>query len=152
MPVVEAERIGGAPVFPKANVLNRFIAKFLDLLIVSAIDQIPLESSFLAALAYLFIADGLAGGQSPGKQIIGLKTVLPDVGEGATFRESIIRNFPLCIAYLLLQVPLIGWLPALAVVGFESLLLIGNPKGRRLGDELAGTQVLDAAAFEALKK
>ena len=30
------------------------------------------------------------------------------------------------------------------IVGFEAILIIGNEQGRRLGDELAGTQVLDA--------
>jgi len=137
---------------PKANVLNRFIAKFLDLLIVSAIDQIPLSISFLAALSYLLIADGLSGGKSLGKQVIGLQTWMLETGQGASFKESIIRNFPLGIAYGMAQIPYIGWLLGTLVLAFESLLLIGNPRGGRIGDDLAKTQVIDLNAFEGLEK
>lgn len=143
MLVAQEGGIGITAVYPKANVLNRFIAKFLDFLIVSAIDQIPLQSSVLAALSYLLISDGFAGGKSIGKQLIGLRTMVCEMHKEVSFRESIIRNFSLGIAYLLLQIPLIGWLLGLCLVGFESLLLIGNPKGNRVGDELAGTQVID---------
>jgi predicted RNase H-like nuclease len=30
------------------------------------------------------------------------------------------------------------------IIAFEAVLIVGNEQGRRLGDELAGTQVLDA--------
>lgn len=139
-------------VSPKANTLNRFIAKFLDLLIISAIVQIPLEVSLLAALSYLLISDGLAGGKSLGKQIIGLQVVSAETGEAASFRESIIRNMPLGLALLACQIPYIGGFVGLLILGFESLLLIGNPKGRRVGDELAKTQILDYTVFETFKK
>jgi len=128
---------------PKANSLHRFIAKFLDLLIVSAIGQIPLQSSFLAALAYLLLSDGFSEGKSIGKQLIGLQTVASEPGQGISFRESIIRNISLGIAYLLSQIPFIGWFLGLVLIGLESLLLLGNTRGRRVGDELAGTQVVD---------
>ncbi len=137
---------------PKANILNRFIAKFLDLLIVSAIGQIPLKVSFLAALTYILISDGFVGGQSLGKQIIGLQVVSSETGEGISFRDSIIRNMPLGLAFLFFQIPYLGWLLALLILTFESLLLIGNPKGRRAGDELAKTQILDYTVFETFKK
>lgn len=130
-------------VYPKANSLNRFIAKFLDLLIVSAIAQVPLKISFLAALSYLLLSDGFAGGKSIGKQLIGLQTLSDEPDQETSFRESIIRNISLGIAYLLAQIPVIGWLLGLGLIGFESLLLLGNAKGRRVGDELAGTQVID---------
>jgi len=150
--VVEENEAGISAVLSKANVLNRFIAKFLDLLIVSAIDQIPLGISFLAALSYLLIADGFAGGRSLGKQMIGLQTMLPEEGKGASFKESIIRNMTLGIAYGMFQIPYIGWILSAAIVGFESFLLLGNPRGCRIGDDLAQTQVFDPPAFEGLKK
>jgi len=31
-----------------------------------------------------------------------------------------------------------------AIIVFEAVLILGNEQGRRLGDEIAGTQVLDA--------
>jgi len=149
---VPGDEIEIPSISPKANILNRFIAKFLDLLIVSAIAQIPLDVSFLAALSYILIADGFAGGRSPGKQMIGLQVVMPETGQGISFKESIIRNVPLGLAYLLFQIPYIGWLLGISLAGFESLLLIGNPKGCRAGDELAKTQVLDYTVCETYEK
>ncbi len=149
---VPGDEIEIPSVSPKANILNRFIAKFLDLLIVSAIVQIPLDVSFLAALSYILIADGFAGGRSLGKQMIGLQVMVPEMGREITFKESIIRNMPLGCAYLLFQIPYIGWLLGIALAGFESLLLIGNVKGCRAGDELAKTQVLDYTVLETYEK
>ena len=37
---------------------------------------------------------------------------------------------------------------SLALVSFEALLVIGNDRGRRLGDEVAHTQVLDAGQLD----
>ena len=150
--LIEQEGIGIPWVFPKANILHRFIAKFIDFLIISALYEIPLKISFLAALSYLLIADGFAEGRSVGKQLIGLQSIVPGTRKGASFRESIIRNFPLAVAYLLFHVPYVGWLLALLIVGFEFLLMIGSPKGVRVGDELAKTQVLDYTIFESLEK
>ena len=144
----QGEVVEGSWVYSKANVLNRLIAKFLDFLIVAALYEIPLRISFLAGLSYLLIADGFAGGQSVGKRLIGLQVRTPHNRKGASFKESILRNFPLAIAYLFFHIPFIGWFLALLIVGFEFLLMIGNPKGLRVGDELAKTQVLENTVFE----
>jgi uncharacterized RDD family membrane protein YckC len=135
--------IGGG-IYPKAQVLNRGIAKLIDLLIVAAAGQIFVPVGFLGGLAYILIADGFAGGRSIGKRLIGLQTVLPDRREAIGFRESIIRNLPLAVAQLAFAIPYVGWLVAAAIIGFEAVLILGNEQGRRLGDEVAGTQVLDA--------
>jgi uncharacterized RDD family membrane protein YckC len=143
-----AEHVGvhplGTGIYPKAQVLNRFIAKLIDLFLAAAAAEIIAPVGFLAGVAYLFVADGFAGGRSIGKRLIGLQTVLPSTREPAGFRESIIRNIPFAVAQLLFAVPYIGWLGSAAIVMFEAILIIGNEQGRRLGDELAGTQVLDA--------
>jgi len=144
-----AEEVSGvhsiaAGIYPKAQVLNRGIAKLIDLFIVAAAGQIIVPVGFLAGLAYILIADGFAGGRSIGKRLIGLQTVLPDQREAAGFRESIIRNLPFAVAQFAYAVPYVGWLVAVAIVVFEAVLILGNEKGRRLGDEFAGTQVLDA--------
>jgi uncharacterized RDD family membrane protein YckC len=131
-------------VYPKAHVLNRFIAKLIDLFIVIAADEIAPPVGFLSGLAYILIADGFAGGRSVGKRLVGLQTLRIDGREAAGFRESIIRNLPLGAAQLAFAVPYVGWLAAAAILAFESLLILGNEQGRRLGDEIARTQVLDA--------
>ena len=134
----------GAGIYPKAQVLNRGIAKLIDVFIVAAADQMIVPVGFLAGLAYILIADGFAGGRSIGKRLIGLQTVLPDRREAAGFRESIIRNLPFAVAQLAFAVPYVGWIVSVAIMALEGVLIIGNEQGRRLGDEIAGTQVLDA--------
>lgn len=138
----------GLQVYPKANVLNRFIAKFVDVLIVIAAGKVVSPVGWVAGLVYVLIADGFAGGRSIGKRLTGLQTVLPRTREVAGFRESIIRNLPLGCAYLLFPVPYVGWALASVLTGFEALLVIGNDQGLRLGDELARTQVLDAGQLD----
>ena len=134
----------GAGIYPKAQVLNRGIAKLIDVFIVAAADQMIVPVGFLAGLAYILIADGFAGGRSIGKRLIGLQTVLPDRRESAGFRESIIRNLPFAVAQLAFAIPYVGWIVSIAIMALEGVLVIGNEQGRRLGDEIAGTQVLDA--------
>ena len=133
----------GAEVYPKAQVLNRGIAKLIDLFIVAAAGQLFMPVGFLGGLAYILIADGFSGGRSIGKRLIGLQTVLPDRREAAGFRESIIRNLPFAVAQVAFAVPYVGWLVSAAIIAFEAVLILGNEQGRRLGDEVAGTQVLD---------
>jgi uncharacterized RDD family membrane protein YckC len=133
----------GAEVYPKAQVLNRGIAKLIDLFIVAAAGQLFMPVGFLGGLAYILIADGFSGGRSIGKRLIGLQTVRPDRREAAGFRESIIRNLPFAVAQVAFAVPYVGWLVSAAIIAFEAVLILGNEQGRRLGDEVAGTQVLD---------
>ncbi len=135
-------------VYPKAHVLNRFIAKAIDGMLIAAASQVIEPVGWIAGLAYALIADGFPGGQSVGKRLIGLQTVVPRTKEFSGFRDSIVRNLPLAFAYLLFPIPYVGWLLAGAVVSFEALLLIGNEQGIRLGDEIAGTQVLDSGQLD----
>ena len=134
----------GKTVYPKAHVLNRFIAKLIDLFIVVAADRIAPPVGFLFGLAYILIADGFAGGRSLGKRLVGLQTMRVEARDAGGFRESIMRNLPLGGAQIAFAVPYVGWLMAFAILTFESLLIIGNEQGRRLGDEIARTHVLDA--------
>jgi uncharacterized RDD family membrane protein YckC len=132
-----------AGVYPKAQMLNRGIARLIDLFIVAAAGQMLVPVGFLGGLAYILIADGFSGGRSIGKRLIGLQTVLPGQREAAGFRESIIRNLPFAVAHVAFAVPYVGWLISIAIIAFEAVLIVGNEQGRRFGDEVAGTQVLD---------
>ncbi len=140
--IEQSEQGETAWVVPKANLLHRFIAKFLDFLVVAFIYEIDLSMSFLVGMVYLLIADGFVGG-SIGKRLIGLTIIGMKERQVISFRESIIRNLPFALAYFFYAVPFVGWLVTVGIVGFESFVMIGNPKGIRLGDELAKTRVID---------
>src|SRR2546422_9320694 len=103
-------------VFPKATVLNRFIAKTLDLLIVLGIGELAPPYGFWAGLWYLLVADGFSG-QSIGKRVIGLQTWVSELHAGASFKDSILRNIPIAVGYLAWQIPYAGWIGTLAILG-----------------------------------
>jgi RDD family len=132
--------------FPKADVVHRFIAKFIDFLIVAALARLIPFIGFLAGMTYLLIADGLFQGRSAGKRLIGLQALRSDNGTAVSFRESILRNIPFAAAYLCTIVPFVGWIIGGGIVLIEALLTIGNLQGHRLGDEIAKTQVVDERA------
>ncbi|MEW6324925.1 MAG: RDD family protein [Nitrospirota bacterium] len=127
----------------KADHLPRFVARVIDTLLAAALAHVAEPVGFFAAITYLLIADGVVPGRSVGKAVIGLR-VLAEDGRPAGLRESILRNLPWGLACVLFVIPWIGWLLAGAVAALEGLLVLGNSRGRRLGDELANTHVINA--------
>jgi uncharacterized RDD family membrane protein YckC len=83
-------------------------------------------------------------GQSVGKKLIGLRVAPSDEGQAITFRESIIRNITLTLAFMLFLVPYAGWLLGPLALGVECLTAIGDERGMRIGDMLARTWVIPA--------
>ncbi|MBI4842827.1 MAG: RDD family protein [Nitrospirae bacterium] len=146
------ENLSEKAVPAKAGLLNRIIAKSIDLLIISAMIELLPVAGYFAGLVYLFIADGLIEGRSVGKWLIGLKVIIRDSDPPAPcgFKESILRNILFVAVYLIFGVfrfiPLIGWLFTAAAVAvivvFESLIIVGSEDGMRFGDEIAKTQVV----------
>ncbi len=134
------------PVCVKACILNRIIARFIDILFVLLLARLPGFIGFFAALTYIGIADGLMDGRSLGKRIIGLRVYRPEKGRAADFRDSILRNSTIGFLFVVSRVPYVGWAVAAAGLGFELVLMIGSPEGRRLGDEIASTKVMEEAA------
>lgn len=135
-------------IYPKAQVLNRFVAKVIDLLIAAAASRVVPPIGVLAGLAYILLADGFGGGRSIGKRLIGLQTIVPRLRDPVGFRESIIRNLPCGLAQLAFEIPYVGWIGWGAVLSLEALLVIGNEQGRRLGDEIAKTQVIESGQLD----
>jgi uncharacterized RDD family membrane protein YckC len=78
----------------------------------------------LLALAYLLLADGLPGGQSMGKRILGIAVVDRRTHEPGTYGQSLGRNL------------------LLAVLGiFDWVFIFGHTR-QRLGDRAANTIVV----------
>ncbi len=84
-------------------------------------------------------------GSSFGKRLLGLQVVTLD-GRDLDWITASLRNLPLVVGSILLFVPVIGpFIAPLVGVGFTILELVFtfvDADGRRLGDRLAGTQVV----------
>jgi uncharacterized RDD family membrane protein YckC len=135
----------------KTDLTTRTVAGFIDLLIVIGLARLPDVVGYLAATGYILVRDGLFSQQSAGKRIIGLRVVsADDPGRVLSFRESIIRNMPLAIAFLLFQVPYAGWILCPLVLGVEALAALGDERGMRIGDLLARTCAVQAGPSVSL--
>jgi len=106
--------------------------------------EILQKTGFFAGLVYILVADGFFNGRSPGKLLLGLSVVRGDGGP-CTVRESILRNLTIAVGFLLWRIPLIGWLLFPCVLAFEFIVLFGSDTNRRLGDEIAKTNVIEIA-------
>ena len=130
----------------KADLTTRAVAGFIDLLIIIGLTRLPDVIGFLSASGYLLIRDGLFERQSVGKKLIGLQVVSSDDPDFVvTFRESIIRNVPLVLAYMLFLIPYAGWLLGPAAAGIEFLTALGDEQSMRIGYMLARTGVVPLA-------
>jgi uncharacterized RDD family membrane protein YckC len=92
---------------------------------------------FLGVL-YITFRDGLFGGQSVGKKILGIRVVHMD-GRSISYIDSSFRNV-LFIIYLLIPV-------AIAV---EAVAAYRSPERRRIGDRIAKTCVVQKERFPVL--
>lgn len=135
----------------KTDLTTRAVAGFIDLLIIIGLNRLPDVIGFLSASGYLLIRDGLFERQSIGKKLIGLRVISSDGPDFiVTYRESIIRNVPLVIAYILFLVPYAGWVLGPAAFCIEGLTALGDDRGMRIGDMLARTKVISAASAAAV--
>lgn len=130
--------------------LNRLLAKAIDLIIVLALagtDQLVGIAGPLAALLYVLIADGLFGGRSIGKRIVQLKVVNITSNKPCSFKDSMIRNAPLGVGVFFYIIPFWGWVLWLVIgipiVIMEIYLMKSLENYTRLGDTMAETQVLE---------
>src|SRR6185312_14049071 len=79
--------------------------------------------------------EGVRGGQTPGKRIAGIRVVM-DTGHAVTFSAAAVRN--------LLRTA--DFLPPPYLLG--ALLVAFHPRGKRLGDLVAGTVVARDRPYE----
>ena len=121
-----------------ATRMQRVAAQFLDGLVAGApaiaafvvmrfLPRVGIGLILVAALfgaLYTLFADGLAGGQSIGKRVLGLRVVSMATGAPCTFGQSFLRNL------LLMILGPIDW------------IFIFGERHQRLGDKAAGTMVV----------
>ena len=145
----------------RAHPVKRVLAKFVDLFVVMLVSYAviyPLGP--LLGFLYSILADALPikgfEGQSLGKRAFKLRAVStkPGVWKSAsdaparlTYRDSMFRNAPVGVATFFALIPVWGW-AILLIIGFpmmivEVYLLVRAPRGQRLGDVMADTEVVD---------
>ena len=142
----------------KADLGKRFVAAIIDSVIGVVIGLIPAIGG-LAAAAYWAVRDGLEfefmHHRSIGKHVMKLRPVTLD-GSPMDITASVKRNWMFAlggVVQLLLWIPFIGWLfvvpvalVAFAIGVIELFLVLTDPEGRRLGDKIANTKVIEVEA------
>ena len=100
------------------------LAAFLLMFLVPRAGFAVLLAAALFGAIYTLLADGLEGGQSIGKRMLGLRVVSMTTGAPCTFGQSFLRNL------LLMILGPIDW------------IFIFGERHQRLGDKAAGTIVV----------
>ncbi len=119
--------------------LGVYYAGDLGAVLESASRTILVFATFFAQWGYFLLFEGLGGGRTPGKRVVGLR-VLHLGGEPLSFRGAVLRNL----------VRVVDLQPAVSgLVGGVCILV--NRRAQRLGDLVAGTMVVrDAAGSDRL--
>ena len=150
---MEDVNLGGG--LMKADLVKRFIATFIDGVIAAVVGFIPVVGS-IAGAGYMLVRDGLEldfmDGRSIGKKVMKLRPVTND-GSKMTIEKSIKRNWMFALGAfngILLFIPILGWaimiiigIVGLLIVLFEIFKVLTDSEGRRLGDNMAGTKVIE---------
>lgn len=142
----------------KADLAKRFIAAVIDAVVAMVLGFIPLVGSIVGA-GYMLVRDGLEldfmDGRSIGKKVMKLRPVTND-GSKMTIEKSIRRNWMFGLGAfhgILLFIPVLGWILMfiISIVGlligiFEIFKVLTDAEGRRIGDNMAGTKVVETAS------
>lgn len=150
-----AEPPGAPTPYPPADFRRRALARLIDLLIALAPLFVvprghPLAAALLSA-AILILGDSLFGaGRSLGKRLAGLRVVTLATRRPAGVRESVLRNGLFVVG---LAPALAGASPQISAVALACIVVLETGVAlrpltrdlgqRRLGDLVAGTQVID---------
>lgn len=138
----------------KARILNRVIAKAIDLLIVFLLAMVlfyPLGPLF--GFLYSLLSDGMDfgpfKGQSVGKKIMGFRVVSLVRREPANFKDSALRNMPVGLVTFFALIPFWGWI-IMALLGIplmlmEVYLMLRVETHHRLGDLMGDTEVVEGS-------
>jgi uncharacterized RDD family membrane protein YckC len=143
---VRDARPEGSP-YPKADLTLRGLARLADFTLAWVVAQSAPQIGPLLAAFYLLVADGLMSGQSVGKRLFGVRTVVVPRRAPAGWHESVLRNAPFALVAVFYAVPLLWpvlFVVGLPIVGFEAYMIFTDRLGVRIGDIFADTQVVDA--------
>ena len=130
--------------------LSRLIGKAVDMIIAIGVASVLYPAGPLAAFLYILVCDGLHNGQSIGKRLTGIYVMSTVSQKPATFKDSIMRNFPIALTLLFLLISLWGWILwviiGLPVLVIEIYLMKTVENQERLGDTVADTRVCELSS------
>lgn len=140
---------------PKADVSKRVIALIIDAVISAALGLVPLVGGIVGTV-YIVVRDGLdvdfMPNRSLGKKIMSLQPLRLD-GQPVDLQTSLRRNWMFgigALTSLLLYIPILGWilipfvlLFSLGIGIYEIYLVLTDEEGRRWGDRIADTKVIE---------
>lgn len=147
----------GPLVLPKATTHRRLLGSGIEYVAYVAgawlITFLDFFSAGLMGLLCLVLAglivlrDCNAGAFSIAKRISNMRVVDWRTGQPASNTQALTRNGYYLGLLLLALLPLVDWITSpffTLFVALDVIMIMANPKGRRLGDFLAGTQVVDS--------
>ena len=85
-------------------------------------------------------------GQSIGKKVFGVRTVVVPRRAPAGYHESMLRNAPFALVAVFWSVPVLWpvlFVAGVPIVAFEAYMIWSDRLGIRIGDVFADTQVVD---------
>lgn len=134
----------------KADLGKRAAAALIDWVITWVIALvIPFLGGIIAA-AYMLLRDGFdisfMDRRSLGKKLLKLRPVTLDASP-VDLAVSMKRNWVFAIGPVLMIFPIVGWILG-SIIGLvlgivEIILVLTDPEGRRIGDKIANTKVVE---------
>lgn len=142
----------------KADPVKRILALLVDAAIAAILCLVPFLGHLLGG-AYLLLRDALPiqalGNRSVGKHLFALRLIKPAIRQDPRqdYWISIQRNWMFALGplvYFLVFIPFLGWLLDLLLISasaifciVETVMIFTDPRGIRIGDRMAGTQVIE---------
>ncbi len=136
----------------RADPSRRLLASGPEFLILMGLEVlsalvVPVGAALSLLIAAYMAGRDLGGGRySLGKRLAGVRVVDAATGEAPTARQAVTRTAPYVLGWLLAVLPgfeVFGWGVLLLGAAIDLGLVMRDPLGRRLGDRLAGTKVVD---------
>ena len=121
-----------------------FLALLLIELFTAPVPLIGMAAGVLGAL-YFALRDLDGGRTGISRRLTRSRLVDAETGAAPTVERALLRNAPMVACFLVAIIPgleVFGWLGMLGLSAVDLLLVLTDPRGRRLGDRLAKTMLV----------
>lgn len=139
----KSRRLIGSGIEYSAYLAGVWVIAFLDLISAGLLGLL----AAMALIGLIVLRDCNAGAFSISKRVSSMRVVDWRTGQPATNTQALLRNsyYLVLLTVSLLPITDLVTSPIFTFfVAVDLLMILANPKGRRLGDQIAGTQVVEA--------